>query len=409
MNAQFLLSLTDRLNDYLSRFHHHFGRHEQLSHLALYCRGRLGPLERKSLEPIALAEGVSPRPLQLFLDKRKWDHEGVLDTFHGIIAEELGSPDGIFIIDETSDAKKGDKTCGIARQYCGESGKIDNCIVSVHLAYTGKSEYHVLIDGDLFLPASWDAGASDEADALRTRTGVPENVGHRTRQDMSITQLEHAIANGIAGRWVTADEAYGRSWQWREQVEELGLCYVVEVPRNLKGWTSPPRFKPPRKTGKPGRPSVRKKALQEAVSIETIPPAKSENWRVREGTKGPDIWSVYRCPLYISSELRRGQAQKVILLICDNPLTGERKWFVSNAPENTATRELLRVAFSRWRVERCFQDAKGELGLNHAETRSWISIRRHFILTCVLHLFLTQVCEEWGKKGGLYTVIEPVG
>ncbi len=402
MDAAQLLSVQDSLNAHLALFHPFLGRSPQREALAVYARGRLGPLERKSLEPIALAEGASPRVLQLFLERRLWDEEGVLDTHQRLVAHRLGDPEGIFIADETSDAKKGGHTAGVARQYCGESGKIDNCIVSVHWAYAGRDNSQVLLDGSLYLPPSWDASAGEEALARRAEAGVPEDAKHQSHCTMSIEQLRRARQNGVPGRWATGDEHYGGSWDWREQVAAMALFYVAEVPKTLRGYRRAPAFHIPRRRGrgrKPRRPIPDIKSMT-VEKIARLTQALFEPWRVHEGTKGPEVWNIARVPLWASNERHPGQTQAGLLLIADNVLTGERKYFFSNAPARTPTSELLRVAFSRWRVERCFQDAKGELGLNHAETRSWQSTKRHLILTCVLHLFMTLLRSEWGGKHG---------
>lgn len=401
MDARMLMSVSSQLDEYLGRFHGHFCRSEQRRQLALYSRGRLGPLERKSLEPIALSEDSSPRTLQQFLERHVWNEEGLLDQFQRLVAQELGAEDGIFIADGTSDAKKGTQTAGVARQYCGETGKIDNCIVTMHWAYAGRDGAHVLLDGELYLPKSWDASAGREAVELREKTGIPADAKYQTHIEMSIRQLGRIKDNGVPGRWVTGDEEFGRSWQWREEVQKMGYTYVAEVPCDLRGYKSEPRFRIPRASRTRGRKSTLPKT--DAIAVEARDLAAKgklhyQPWKVHEGTKGPEVWMVARLPFFSAVARKPGQTQAGVLLIADNVLTGERKFFFSNAAKNTPTGALLRVAFSRWRVERCFQDAKGELGLNHAETRSWKSIKRHLILTCILHLFLTLRRREWGEK-----------
>jgi SRSO17 transposase len=405
MNAEKLLSVHDQLNDFLAQFHPHFGRREQRDQLALYARGRLGPLQRKSLEPIALAEGGSPRALQLFLNERVWDEEGVLDLHQRLVAERLGIAEGIFITDGTSDAKKGDQTAGVARQYCGETGKIDNCIVTMHWAYAGRDDLSVLLDGNLYLPPEWSLETGgEEARARREKVGVPEEIGYLNHTQMSIEQLRRIRKNGVAGRWVSGDCEFGHSWEWREEVAQMGLLYVAEIPDTTHGYWRKPRFGVPPKKGDPRgrRPSRSVSDIDKCEVAKVVERRKPtfENWLIREGTKGPDVWRIARMPFWIATERKPGQTQPGILLVAENPLTDERKYFFSNAPANTPTEDLLRVAFSRWRVERCFEDAKGELGLGDAETRSWISLKRHLILTCVLHLFLTLLRSEWGGKYG---------
>jgi len=408
MDASLLLETDYKLTAFLTQFDPHMGRPENRQNLALYCRGRLGPLERKSLEPIALAEGVSPRPLQLFLDSRRWREDAVLDTHQRLVAEHFGDPqNGIFIADATSDAKKGTHTAGVARQYCGETGKIDNCIVTMHWAYAGFADSHVLLDGALYLPPCWDPAAGEDAVERRADAEVPDDALHKTHVQMSIEQLRRIRQNGVPGRWATGDCEFGGCLEWREAVAALDLIYVAEVPRSMRGYWRAPRFhaapggKKKGRKPKEGRSHVEPDIVARGVEalVRFINPA-FEPWNVNDGTKGPEVWHVARLPFFAAHSARPGQTQPGTLLVADNVLTGERKFFFTNAPADTPTGELLRVAFSRWRVERCFQDAKGELGLNHAETRSWTSLKRHLILTCVLHLFLTLLRREWGEKGG---------
>jgi len=405
MHADQLLAVRDQLDSFLAQFHPHFIRREQRDQFALYSRGRLGPLARKSLEPIALAEDRSPRTLQQFLDIHRWDEDAMLDTHQRLVAQHFGDPqNGVFIADATSDAKKGTHTAGVARQYCGETGKIDNCIVTMHWAYAGLDDSHVLLDGELFVPLCWDPSAGEEALARRADAAVPDEARHKTHVQMSTEQLRRIRQNGVPGRFATGDCEFGGCLEWREAVAGEGLIYVAEVPRSMRGWWRAPRFHAPggKKGGrgrKPSRPEPDIVPRSVEALVRFINPG-FEPWNVNDSTKGPEVWRVARLPFFAAHGARPGQAQPGTLLVADNVLTGERKFFLTNAPADMATGQLLRVAFSRWRVERCFEDAKGELGLNHAETRSYKSLKRHLILTCVLHLFLTLLRREWGKKDG---------
>lgn len=411
MQADDLLRLLDDLDRFLADFHPALGRKEHKGHLQTFARGQLGPLERKSLEPIALAAGRPARALQQFFDFYDWDEDAARKTLQQKVAAALGSPDGVFLVDETSDAKKGRHTAGVARQYCGESGKIDNCIVTVHLGYTDGDE-HALLDGELFLPDSWDFRPADkEIMDRRRRVGVPDAVGHVTKPAMSLAQLRRALDAGVPGRWVTADELYGANGPWRDGVAALGLLYMVEVPADTHGWIGDPGFglpapkKPPRRRRgreptrpRPARPSREVRELAEAP--DALGPVAFAPWRVHETQKGPDVWEVKQTARFW---LRRGEtaAQGPLhLLVARNALTGEIKHFVSNAPPDEPVKTLLRVGFSRWRIERCFQDGKGELGLNHAEMRSWRGLKRHLILTAVNYLFLVLARRRLGEKSG---------
>ena len=389
MTGPGLMRLTNDLERYLASYDELFGRAESRQHFRLFARGQLGTLERKSLEPIADAEKVPPRGLQQFFTQYRWDENGVRDRLQQKVAQKYGRPSGIYVIDETSDGKKGEWTAGVARQYCGESGKIDNCIVTVHLAYvTGK--FHALLDGELFLPECWNPNPKDaEVTAKRQRARIPEEVVHETKTVLALRQIQRALRNGVPARWVSADEAYGGKPWWRNAVAAEGLWYDVEVPRDTMGWVHPD-------TGH--RAAARKvEMLASLVTAWRFKPWTQ--FKVHETEKGPEVWEVKAGRFWEHGEKASKDAQG--LLIARNPRTEEVKYFLSNAPEDTLLITLVRVAFSRWHVERCFEDCKSELGLNHAELRNYGGLHRHLILTAVNYFFLVdQLGWEGGEKNG---------
>ena len=398
MTGEFLLRKTDALDDYLRSFDDLFGRSESREHFRRFARGQLGTLERKSLEPMADAEGVKPRALQLFFSQAEWDHDGARDRLQGKIAGNYGSEQGVFLIDETSDAKKGEWTAGVARQYCGESGKIDNCIVTVHLAYA-QGDFHALLDGELFLPECWNPDPNDVLiSRKRKRAEIPDRVVHEGKAGMALIQLERAVRNGMPGRWVCADEGYGGKPWWRWAVAGLKLQYVVEVPKNTMGWTG--KARPDHGKMRPGR-------TVEGVLEVNLRRKKWERFCTHDTEKGPDVWEVKAARFWEQGKHAPELAQW--LIVARNVRTQEVKYFLSNAPEDTLLRTLVRVAFSRWHVERCFQDCKTELGLNHAEIRSYKGMQRHLTLTAVNYYFLQDEVQQSRKKKNGGVDREPVG
>lgn len=384
------------LESYYARFDRHLGRPENREHARLFARGQLGPIERKSLEPIADAEGVNPRALQYFFSQGAWDECGVRDELQRQVKERYGGPDGIFIVDETSDAKKGESTAGIARQYCGEMGKIENCIVSVHLTYA-CGDFHSLVDGELFLPDCWDSSSALPGVAdKRLRAEIPDDVGHVSKAEMALGQLRRARANGLPGKYLTADEGYGGKPWWRDGVADLGLSYVVEVPLSTMGWVGEPDMKVPEWKGRGPTPTKARPQLKALTVEELVASARGlrfqpwQMFKVHDTHKGPDVWEFKATHSFY--EQRDGLPGSVQwLLIGRNIRTGELKYFLSNGPPNISIEVLICVAFSRWRVERCFQDCKTELGLNHAELRTYAGISRHLILTAVNYFFM----QDW--------------
>jgi SRSO17 transposase len=376
MTGKELLQMTEELDEYYWEYEGFFGRIENSQNARRFARGQLGPIERKSLEPIADAEGINPRRLQLFFSRAEWDEDGARDYLQRRIAEKYGGEDGIFIIDETSDAKKGMWTAGVDAQYCGESGKIDNCITSVHLGYT-RGGLHWLLDGELFLPKSWNPNPDDDGISVRRkRAQVPDDVVHEPKTVMAMRQLRRAVANGMPGRYVTADELYGRASWWRREIDNLGLIYVVEIPRDTRGWIA--------------------KRSGEALRVDELAASdrcgRKKRLRTHETEKGPEVWECRQAGFHEQAEAAPRKQQQ--LLVARNVRTDETKYFISNAPDNMKTEQLLCIAFSRWRIERCFQDCKSELGLNHAEIRTYRGLHRHFILTAINYCFL----QEWLGK-----------
>ena len=396
MTGDELLRAAKDLEEYLQSFDQLLGKVQNREHFRRFARGQLGPIERKSLEPIADAEGANPRTLQFFFSRYKWDHDGVRTTLQKKIAGRYGGTHGVFVIDETSDDKKGEKTAGVDRQYCGQSGKIDNCIVTVHVAYIRK-DFHALIDGELFLPESWNPDPKDpEAKKRRESAGIPSTVVHESKARIALRQLKRAMENGISGSFAAADEGYGGKPWFRDEVANLGLVYVFEVPKSTEGWVHEPEPIQPewKGNGRPPKPVYsqvgRDRVDELLVAQRGLRFGKWKQFKVHDGDKGPEVWEFKSCRFWEHGDGKpRGDVQW--LLVGRNVLTKEVKYFLSNAPEDIRLEALIYVAFSRWRVERCFQDCKTELGLNHAELRTYDGISRHLILTAVNYYFL----QDW--------------
>jgi len=340
-----------------------------------YVGGQVGPLPRKNVENIAYEAGVPPRTLQNFLAQNAWDEDCVARKNRAILMRDHFDEKAIGIIDETSDAKKGEKTVGVKRQHCGATGKRDNCVVSVHLAYA-TSDFAALADSDLFLPEDWCAD-----DARRAEAGVPEDVAFRTKPAIALDLLRRTLAEGLPMKWLCADELYGRSGPFRDAVDAMGLKFVVEIPRNLTGWT-PARLE----TGKAAR------------RVDELWRRGGPSWvkyHVKTTGKGPEVWEARVVDAHLSRDGRPGPLRK--LLIARNVRTGEVKYFLSNATDASAE-TLLHVAFRRWQVERLFQDAKGCVGFDQSEVRKYTALKRHMILSMTSLLFLMREVTRLRKK-----------
>ena len=339
----------------------------------------------------------------------KWDDQAARDQVQRRVARRHAHPHSVGVIDETSFHKQGNKTACVQRQWCGSRGKKENCVVSVHLGYVA-GDFHTLIDGDLFLPEkTWHGNRT------RCRTvGIPDDVVYRAKWKIALEQVQRALGNGLRFSWLTFDEGYGGKPPFLRGVDGLGQNYVAEIPVSFVGWTRPPEVLYREHSRNKGRSRRRKFPCLKvrntpAVEVRNIltwsPILRKVSWepyRVKDGTKGPMVWEAKRIAFWIKDE--NGMPSRPHhLIVARNVLKpNEVKFFLSNAPQGTPLDVLLLVAFSRWRIERLFQDSKTELGMDHFEVRKYPSIVRHLILTCISHLFLAEfLLAHRGKKSGV--------
>jgi SRSO17 transposase len=403
MDVQELRRVRRSLNKYVSKFDSCIKSRPTRAHLRTYVNGQLSSLERKSIEPIALEAGVPPRTLQQFLSEYQWDEIAVGQRYRAWVRRKHGHPDAVGIIDETGFAKKGTKTTGVQRQYCGATGKTDNCVQTVHLGYATPT-FHSLLDGDLYLPASWI-----EDPKRRQEAGIPDDVVFKPKWRIALELVQRSVAEGVPLRWMTADEFYGRAREFRDGVAALGLWYVVEIPSNLTGWTRAPRLEPAGTVVPSGRTLKRGRVVEGSKSARPV----SDLWhrggpswqlyRVKDTGKGLVVWEVRATSFCPNRDGVPGE--ELMLLVAREVLTGEMKYFLAHVPEKTTVAEILRVAFSRWNIERLFEDSKGEVGLDHFEVRKYRSLRRHLVIS---QLSLGFLADQTTKLREKKSVVESV-
>lgn len=387
-----------RLSHFLRRFNAGIKTAPSRRHFRTYVQGQLSNLERKNVAAIALHEDVPPRSLQEFLEIHRWDQDRVRVRLQEVVMQEHADAHAIAMIDETSDAKKGDKTAGVSPQYCGATGKTDNCVVTVHLGYVTE-DFHTLVDSDLFLPESTWASNGQR----RKEAGIPQDVIYRSKWRIGLDLLARSWAHGMRFRYLVADEEYGKSHLFRSEVATYGIFYVVEVPCNLQGWTNRPAIL------YPSEDSVHKgrRRTKPCVAPWTSPSRRVDRlWKrggpsweafhIKNTEKGPVVWETRMTRFFPWEEHLPGCQQW--LIIAHNVLTGEVKYFLSNAPQQTPREEILHVAFSRAQIERLFEDAKGQVGWNQSEVRKYQPLMRHLILSMVSLLFLMRETDRPRKK-----------
>lgn len=405
MDASTIMKLKPELTRFLHQFDPCFGRVTTRRYLDLYVEGQLSDLPRKSIEPMADAVGEPARNLQEFLGLFRWDEPAVRDGLQQYVARRHAHPQSVGVVDETSFVKKGQKTACVQRQHCGAVGKIENCVVSVHLGYA-TPDFYSLVDGELFLPEkTWQ----QNRDRCR-QAGIPDEVVYRPKWQMALGQYRRAVANGLRFAWLTFDEGYGSKGPLLRELERLGQNYVAEVPASFAVWTKRPAllYRTHGRDQKPGRQRAypRLKAKNNPkVEVRNIlaysPLMRKVSWRdyyVKDGSKGPMVWQAKRLLVHLADE-QGLPTRPYHLVVTRNALDHhEVKYFFSNAAESTSVETLLRVAFTRWIIERAFEDSKTELGMDHFEVRKFLSIQRHLILSCLSHVFLSEFC--WKHRGG---------
>jgi SRSO17 transposase len=341
-----------------------FTRAEPRRRALAYLRGLLGNVGRKNGWQLAEHAGErTPDGMQRLLATADWDPDRVRDDLRAYVVERLGDVGAVLVVDETGFLKKGTTSVGVQRQYSGTAGKVDNCQLGVFLAYASPRG-RAFIDRELYLPECW----TDDPPRCRAAR-VPEQVGFRTKPQLAQLMLERALGAGVPASWVTADEVYGGSPTLRGWLEGRGVSYVLAVkctePLVISGPDGP----------------VRATAEQLAAAV------PAEQWvtaSAGQGAKGRRLydWTRIQLATPVTSEMARW------LLVRRSRRDGELAFYACSGPAGTSLVGLVRVAGTRWAVEEGFEQAKGEVGLDHYEVRKWPGWYRHITLALLAHAFL---------------------
>ena len=380
--------IEQRLRQFVQPFAVALCRQEQGEHAHTYVAGLLSNLERKNVESIAYRHDQDRRGLQNFVGSSPWDHEPLMDELVRQVADRVGEPDGVLVLDPSAFPKKGRESVGVARQWCGRLGKVDNCQVGVFLGYATRRE-HTLVDMRLYLHKSWC-----EDRGRRKRCGVPKGFRYRTRHDLALEMLDRALRNcrtpGLRG-----------TTKWAVPRGFAGLCvagkssYLLAVPSNTIVRDLEASTPPWRGSGlKPKRPFEQVRHWAAALA--------SERWtsiNVRDGEKGPLTVEAVKVRVETKTDKRRIGPEEVLVVIRYVDDSGVLKidYYLSNAVPETSLREFARVAKAEHRIEECLQRAKSEAGLADYEVRTWRGWYHHQTLSLIATWFL--VCEtQRGKK-----------
>lgn len=368
-----LVPCLENLSSFLERYSHHFIRREQREHAVTYVEGLLSDLPRKTLEPIAMAHDEERRPLQRFVGAGVFDDDGLIAELQRHVAEEIGDPAGVLIIDPTCFEKKGTESVGVQRQWNGRLGKQDNCQKGVLLGYASPHGF-TLVDGRLYLPESW---ASDPE--CRAKCHVPADVEFKTSWQIGLDLIDRTT---LPHAWIVADDEYGRPSEFRAELRERGKCYVLDVPSNTL--VRPIQASSPAKRRR-GRPPTRT-VLR---ASDWARARKSGAWvrvLVRDGTKGPSY--VLATAAVVETRLGNSWVRERLVVIKTIELE-PRVWYaLTNAGSNVSIGAVVCAHATRHVVERAIEQAKGEAGLAHYEVRSWIGWHHHVTFSLLACWFL---------------------
>jgi len=400
---------SNELKGFHENFRDCFSRSESRDHFYNYMVGQFSELERKSIEPIALAvkEG-NIRAMQHFVSDVIWDDDKILHKYRNMVADDLGDPNGVLIFDETGFIKKGDDSIGVGKQYCGSIGKVENSQVGVFAAYASPYGY-AMLDKRLFIPEKW---FSDDYALRRKKCELPEDITFMTKAQLAAQMLKDIVEKKqVPFKWVLSDSIYGSNPDFIKAVEEYpDLSYFVSVPSDTYCWLTMPIT---RKKKYKYKGQIREKKVLESTEKKPITVAelaKSINnffWyrrKVSEGTKGPIEYEFTKRRIILS---KNGTPDKTLWLIMRRTIgrNPSYRYFISNAPLSTRLPTFVWLSGLRWPIEQCFEEAKTELGMDHYEVRKYRGWNHH-ILTCMLaHFFLWHLKIRLGEKSTVYYAI----
>jgi SRSO17 transposase len=362
-----------------------------------YLRGLLLDAEStKTSEAIALKVHGDPsqvRMTQVFLGQSAWIDEPLRGELLAWADEELGTADGTLIVDESGFPKCGNHSVGVARQYCGATGKIDNCQMGVFIVYA-SDKGHTLLDERLYLPEAWAADARRRQDA-----GVPADVVFRTKPELAL-ELIRNVGGKIRHGWTTFDEGYGKDPGFLSGLEELDERYIGEVPKNFRGWLKRPQVEEP----SPGRRRRKARVKTEEPKPQTVeeiaaalPASAWQRLRFREGSKGTQQAHFARIRLVAErDDLPGPEVWLVIERSCDQ--APQVKYYISNAAMDCPLLAMVQAGHNRWPVEDCFLRGKQEVGMDDYEVRGWRGWHHHMTLVMLAHWFLVLQKRRLGEK-----------
>lgn len=415
-----MMSASERFEQYMQHLCGGLGHADRHAGLRGYCTGLMLPLERKSVEPMAasvdpLHAGARHQALHHFVAQAEWSDEEMLRRVAQWVVPHMDLGSGAFwIVDDTGHPKKGKHSVGVARQYCGQLGKQDNCQVAVSVSLASETA-SLPVAYRLYLPRDW---AKDRA--RRKKAQVPTRVRFQTKPQIALTQLQGLLDQGAPPHCVIADAAYGVEAQFRLRLSEMGLPYMVGIKGSVVVWPQgmePLAPKPYRGRGRPPqvpRRTPRRQPISVKALAQSLPASGFQNIGWREGTNEmlTGRFAALRVR-HAGGNLGRSRLWPEQWLLIEWP-AGEpepAKYWLSTLPDTTSLNELVSIAHLRWRIERDYQELKQELGLGHYEGRGWRGFHHHASLAIAAYGFLIaeQLCaraRQGAKKNSIRSFIQ---
>ena len=398
MNKQLNISTEQMQEDFTyftEWFQDLFPRKESRAQSTKYLKSLMAPVERKNGWQMAEYIGDEiPDSMQRLLFRMQWNEDAVRDELQDFIVEKFGDRHGIGVLDETGFLKKGDRSAGVQRQYSGTAGKVENCQIGTFLIYATKIA-HTFLDRRLFLPQAWCKDMS-----RRKRAKIPEEIEFRTKPEQAMEMLRHAWERGVPMQWVAGDSVYGNSPGLRNMINLAGKYYIMGVSSKITVWKKWPEALPRenkiRGKGK-GKPKYPQPVAVDAV-IDSLNARRWKRFSVGDGEKGSRVYDWTRIRVVENEDgYPTRQAWLVARRSVNDP--SDIAYYLSNASEETSMLKLAEIAATRYKIEQCFEEAKGETGLDHYEVRHWQSWNRHITLSMMAHAFLAWVrLKSGGKK-----------
>ena len=392
-------AMAQEVVEFHQQFHAHFGRIEHQRLGLAYISGLMSNCQAKSVEPIALEflDKSSVRSLQMFMKNYRWDHQGIQSAHQSMLAQMISRPDGMMTVDSSEFPKKGKESVGVARQYCGALGKVENCQSGVFVGYSSDTGYG-LLNSQLYMPESW---FSKEQQQRRKANLVPQELVFKTKQQIAVELIEQVMATGdFPTRWLGCDATFGTDIDFLNALPS-DLYYFANIRCDTLVFTKKPRIGLPPYKGRGRRPSKLKvlAGQPKVKSVSDIAASKRLCWKsviVAEGAKGPIVAKVARIQVYLARDgLPVGDRQWLFLR---KNTDGQIKYAISNAPKQIPFSQLIKASTMRWPIEQCFQEGKGQLGMDYYEHRSWPAWHRHMIYVFLALHFLLRMRLKFKKN-----------